>query len=179
MDIASTQSRKTANLVGPIAGGNYAHMREEANKKKKIKLSKTIENTGLVMVNEFVNGHSPPDKRVQLKRNATTMKDSLPPPALPANGVEYGIGEFLGIIQTYKRRSKQRGAMIMKMLSPEYSFVKRSRRTVYCIIAKHEKGHIFDFDQPWCDMGRPQIMNENEVDLFTESVCKNPGEKNM
>jgi len=42
MDIASMQSRKTANLVGPIAGGNYAHMREEANKKKKIKLSKTL-----------------------------------------------------------------------------------------------------------------------------------------
>jgi hypothetical protein len=60
------------------------------------------------MVNEFVNGHSPPDKRVQLKRNATTAKDSLPPPALSANGVEYGVGEFLGIIQTYKskRRSK-------------------------------------------------------------------------
>jgi hypothetical protein len=68
MDIVSTQSRKTANLVGSIAGGNYAHMREEANRKKKIKLSKIIENTGLVMVNEFVKGHSPPDKRVQLKR---------------------------------------------------------------------------------------------------------------
>jgi hypothetical protein len=131
MDIASMQSRKTADLVGPIAGGNNAHMREEANKKKKIKLSKTIENTGLVMVNGFVIGHSPPDKRVQLKKNATTTKDSLPPPALPANGVEYGMGEFLGIIQTYKSRSKQRGAMIMKMLSPEYSYVKRSRRTVY------------------------------------------------
>jgi hypothetical protein len=51
MDIASTQSWKTANLVGPISGGNYAHMREETNKKKKIKLSKTIENTGLDMVN--------------------------------------------------------------------------------------------------------------------------------
>ena len=89
------------------------------------------------------------------------------------------MGEFLGIIQTYKRRSKQQGAMIMKMLSPEYSYVKRSRRTVYCIIAEHEKGRIFDFDQPWRNMGRPQIMNNDEVDLFTESVCKNPGEKNM
>jgi hypothetical protein len=76
-------------LVGPIAGGNYAHMREEANKKKKIKLSKTIENTSLVMVNEFVNRHSPPDKRVQLKRNVTTTEDSLPPPTLPTNIVEY------------------------------------------------------------------------------------------
>ena len=126
-----------------------------------------------------MNGHSPPDKRVQLKRNVTTTKDSLSPPALPANGVEYGMGEFLGIIQTYKSRSKQRGAMIMKMLSPEYSYVKRSRRTVYCIIAEHEKGRIFDFDEPWRDMGRPRIMNDDEVDLFTESVRKNPGEKNM
>ena len=77
MDIASTQSRKTANLVGPIAGGNYADRREDANRKKKIKSSKIIENTGLVMVNEFVNGHSPPDKRVQLKRKVTTTEDSL------------------------------------------------------------------------------------------------------
>jgi len=38
---------------------------------------------------------------------------------------------------------------------------------------------IFDFDQPWHDMGQPQIMNDDEVDLFTESVRKNPGEKNM
>jgi len=50
---------------------------------------------------------------------------------------------------------------------------------VYCIIAEHEKGRIFDFDQPWRDMGRPQIMNNDEVDLFTESFHKNPGEKNM
>jgi len=28
-------------------------------------------------------------------------------------------------------------------------------------------------------MGRPKIMNNDEVDLFTESVRKNPGEKNM
>ncbi len=61
----------------------------------------------------------------------------------------------------------------MKMLSPEYSYVKMSGRTMYCIIAEeHEKGRIFDFDQPWHDMGQPQIMNNNEVDLFTESGCK-------
>jgi len=70
---------------------------------------------GLDMVNEFVIGHSPPDKRVQLKRKVVSLlDDSLPPPELPANGVEYGVGEFLGIIQTYKRRSKQRGVMIKK-----------------------------------------------------------------
>jgi hypothetical protein len=28
-------------------------------------------------------------------------------------------------------------------------------------------------------MGQPEIMNDDEVDLFTESVCKNPGEKSM
>jgi hypothetical protein len=27
-------------------------------------------------------------------------------------------------------------------------------------------------------MGRPIISNDNEVDLFTESVRNNPGEKN-
>jgi hypothetical protein len=179
MDIASTQSRKTANLVGPIAGGNYAHRREEANRKKKIKSSKIIENTGLVMVNEFVNGHSPPDKRVQLKRKVASLDDSLPPPDLPANGVEYGVGEFLGIIQTCKRRSKQRGAMIIKMQSPEYNYLKRSRRSVYRVIAEHDQGRIFEFAKEWPDMGRPKIMNNDEVDLFTESVHKNPGEKNM
>jgi hypothetical protein len=68
---------------------------------------------------------------------------------------------------------------VNEMLSPEYSYVKKSRRTVYCIIAEHEKGCIFDFEEPWRDMGWPQIMNNDEVDHFTESVCKNPGEKNM
>ncbi len=57
------------------------------------------------MVNVFVNGHSPPDKRVQPKRKVASPHDQLPPPALPINGVEYGVGEFLGIIQLYQRKS--------------------------------------------------------------------------
>ena len=109
MDIASTMSRKSANLVGPIAGVNYAHRREEVSRKKHIKSSsrkksflstKIIESTGLSMVNVFVNGHAPSDKRVQLKRKVTSSDDLSPPPPIPANGVEYGVGEFLGIIKT-------------------------------------------------------------------------------
>ena len=43
--------------------------------------------------------------------------------------------------------------------------------------AEHDLGRIFEFAEEWCDMGRPKIMNDDEVDLFTESVCRNPGEK--
>ncbi len=50
---------------------------------------------------------------------------------------------------------------------------------MYCVIAKHEKGRTFNFAETWRDMGQPKITNDNEVDLYTESVCKNPGEKNM
>jgi hypothetical protein len=107
------------------------------------------------------------------------LDNSLPPPDLPANGVEYGVGEFLGIIQTYKRKSKQRGAMIIKMQSPEYNYLKRSRRPVYRVIAEHYRGRIFEFAEEWRDMGRPKIMNDDEVDLFTESGQRNPGEKNI
>ncbi len=131
------------------------------------------------MVNVFVNGHASSDKRVQLKRKVTYSDDLSPPPSVPANGVEYGVGEFDGIIKTYKKESKLRGHMISKMLSSEYSYLKRSRSTVYTVISEHEKGRIFDFAKSWRDMGRPKIMIDGEVDLFTESVCKNPGEKNM
>jgi hypothetical protein len=55
MDIASDVSRTSANVVGPIAGGNYAHRREEVNRKKMIKSTKVTQKTGLVMVNEFVH----------------------------------------------------------------------------------------------------------------------------
>ncbi len=109
----------------------------------------------------------------------TSSDDLSPPPSLPANGVEYGVGEFVGIIKTYKKGSKLRGHMISKMLPPEYSYLKRSRSTEYTVISKHEKGRIFDFSESWHDMGWPKIMSNDEVDLFTESVCKNPGEKNM
>jgi hypothetical protein len=34
MEIASTVTKTSANIVGPIAGGNYAHRREEASTKK-------------------------------------------------------------------------------------------------------------------------------------------------
>jgi hypothetical protein len=101
MDIASTVSRISSNLVGPIAGGNYAHRREEVNRKKKIKSSKIIKNTGLIIEHEFVNGRLPPEKRVQLKRKVMSLDDRSPPPVLPANGVEHRMGVFLGIIKTY------------------------------------------------------------------------------
>ncbi len=57
--------------------------------------------------------------------------------------------------------------------------MKRSQRSVYRVIAEIDRGRIFEFAEEWCDMGRPKIMNDDEVDLFTESVRKNPGEKNM
>jgi hypothetical protein len=122
------------------------------------------------MVRKFINGHSPQDKQVQLKRKVTSSNDLSSPPSLPANSVEYRVGEFLGIIQTYPRGSKLSGNMIMKMQSPKYSYLTRLRRTVYTAISKHEKGRIFNFAEPWRDMGRPKIMNDDEVDLFTESV---------
>jgi hypothetical protein len=100
MDIASDVSRISANVVGPNAGGNYAHRRVEVKRKIMIKSTKVTQKTGLVMVNEFMHGHSPPDKRVQLKRKVVSS-DHLPAPALPVNGKEYGTGEFLGIIRWY------------------------------------------------------------------------------
>ncbi len=106
----------------PGAGGGFL-----TSRKKNIKWTKIIKSTGLVMLNVFVNGHSPPDKRVQLKRKVTSSNDLSPPPSLPANGVEYRVGEFVGIIKTYKKGSKFRGHMISKMLSSEYSYLKRSR----------------------------------------------------
>ncbi len=121
MDIALTMSRKSANVVGPIAGVNYAHRREEVSRKKYIKsssrkksisLAKITKSTGLAMVNVFVNGHAPSDKRVQTKRKVTSSNDLSHPPSVPANGVEYGVGEFIGIINTYKKGSKLHGHMI-------------------------------------------------------------------
>ena len=177
MDVASDVSRKkSANVVGPIAGGKYAHRREEVNRKKMIKSTKVTQETGLVMVNEFVHGHSPPDKRVQLKRKVVSS-DPLPAPALPINGKEYGAGEFLGIIKCYPKGSGERRGMINKMMSPEYQYIKRSLRAVYNLITDHEKGRMFDFNEPWCYGGKPQIMNDEDVECFTESVRKNPGEK--
>jgi hypothetical protein len=57
MDIASDVSWTSANVVGPIAGGNYAHRREEVKRKKMIKSTKVLQKTGLVivMVNKFVH----------------------------------------------------------------------------------------------------------------------------
>ena len=68
----------SANVVGPIASGNYAHRREEVKRKKMIKSTKVTQKTGLVMVNEFVHGHSPPDKRVQLKRKVVSAAAVAP-----------------------------------------------------------------------------------------------------
>jgi hypothetical protein len=137
----------SANVVGPIAGGNYAHRREEVKRKKMIKSTQVTQKTGLVMVNKFVHGHSPPDKGVQLKRKVVLL-DPLPAPALPVIRKEYGMGEFLGIIKCYSKESGARHCMINKMMSPEYRYIKRSLRAVYNLITDHEKGRMFDFNKP-------------------------------
>ncbi len=38
---------------------------------------------------------------------------------------------------------------------------------------------MFDFDETWCDNGRPPLMKDNDVDMFAEMVHSNPGKKNM
>ena len=146
-----------------------------------IKSSKVTENAGLIMVNELVNGHSPPapDKRVQPKRKVSSLHDTLPTPTPPANGVEYGVGEFLSIIHVYKKGSRARGGMIKSMVSPQHNYLNQSQWAAYNIIQEHEKGRMFDFDETWCDNGRPPIMKENEVDMFAEKIHSNLGEKNM
>jgi hypothetical protein len=35
--------------------------------------------------------------------------------------------------------------MIRKMMSPQYSYLKRLQRAVYNVILEHEKGRMFDF----------------------------------
>jgi len=57
MDIASTLTRTSANMVGQIAGRNYAHTREVVSRKKT-----KVENTGLIMVNEHNDLHKYKDK---------------------------------------------------------------------------------------------------------------------
>jgi hypothetical protein len=57
-------------------------------------------------------------------------------------------------------------------MSPQYSYLKRLRRSVCNVILKHEKGSIFGFSETWRDDGRPQIMNDDEVNLFVDSVRK-------
>jgi hypothetical protein len=152
------------------------YRREEVKRKKMIKSTKVTQKTSLVMVNEFVHGHSPPDKRVQLKRKVVSS-DPLPAPALPVNGKEYGTGEFLDIIKCYPEGSGAHHSMINKMMSPEYRYIKQSLRAMYNLSTDHEKGRMFDFNEPWRDSGKPQKMNDEDIECFTESVCKNPGEK--
>jgi hypothetical protein len=79
----------------------------------------------------------------------------------------------------YKKGSRARGGLIRKMMSPQYSYLNQSQRAVYNIIQEHKKGRMFDFDEIWHDNGRPPLMKDNDMDMFAERVCSNPGEKNM
>ena len=55
------------------------------------------------------------------------------------------------------------------MQSPEYNYLKRLRRSVYPVIAEHDRGRIFEFAEEWRDMGQPKIMNDDEVDFYRVS----------
>ncbi len=59
-------------------------MLTEEKKSMGRKSTKVMQKTCLIMVNEFVHGRSPPDKRVQLKTKVLSS-DALPTPAVPAN----------------------------------------------------------------------------------------------
>ncbi len=64
-------------------------------------------------------------------------------------------------------------------MSLQYSYLNQSQWAVYNIIQEHKKGGMFDFDETLHDNGRPPLMKDNDVDMFAERVCSNPGEKNM
>ena len=38
--------------------------------------------------------------------------------------------------------------------------------------AEHDLGRMFEFSEEWCDMGRPKIMNDDEVDLLQSQFAE-------
>ena len=187
MDVPSIMSRKSAIEVSPIAGGAYAHNRNEVRRKKEIMIQSRAPNpksglNGSILdsVDEFVqHGMITPDKcpRVaeQVQRKSTRKWRLIPP--VPYKDGVYGIGEFLGHITKYRKGTRDRKEMINCMI--ELGYVTPSYVTACKIIKDHEeKGKVFEFASHWRETGRPKIMEDSEVDEMVRNIKSTVGKKN-
>ena len=119
VDVVSSVTHHAANIVSPIASSGYAHAREETERKRQITRSNLQKSAKEVMINKFVHSKgcsltstssssqdatpSNTNKMTTRKKRKASLPISIPYPPKPANGREYGVGEFFSIVCTYTK----------------------------------------------------------------------------
>ena len=89
------------------------------------------------MVDEYISGTpSPPvsgskQSTSGVKPNRSSKRKgqlplSLPTPPVPANGVEYGVGEFVKIMSVAQKGSRSRGNLINQIMVKKYVHGKKA-----------------------------------------------------
>ena len=138
------------------------------------------------MVDEYISGTpSPPASGSKqftfgVKPNRSSRRKgqlplSLPTPPVPANGVEYGVGEFVKIVSVAKKGSRSRGNLINQIMVKKY--VNGKKANLYRVLSLAEGGRVFAADEPWGQVGRKPILSDEEVDKIAKELAKNPTEK--
>ena len=111
LDIAAEKIRDGAVTVSPLASGGYANKRDDqkrmrdaenkaremnAQRKRKIVQGSPTE----AVLNEFVGANSAPRLRcLPARKKAKPTDEEIPEPPLPTNGMTYGVGEFIDIVE--------------------------------------------------------------------------------
>ena len=193
LQVASTICNSAANIVSPIASGGYVHRREEVRRKKELCSANGKKPSNIALVNDFVARQVSPTniaetpsqhatitpRKSTRKRKAPALpKRDVPDPPVPANGSEYGVGEFLHVISRYRKGTWPRGKL-MKKIFDEKKYVKRHRSAAYRHMAASERGKVYAFNAPWPENGREAIMNETRLEECAKEIRENPGEKLM
>ena len=167
MSAAAGVAQESANAVGPMTGGDYAFKRTEVKRRKELKLlSKTNSDPKIQLVDAFVTQVKPtpsPSEQVRPRRAVTLSPGEVVPP-IPLNGKVYGMGEFLSIIEQYRKRSSERGAMIKSMQS--YGYLKAKKTAIYRCIDQHQKGRRFNLLAPWPERGGKAYVNDDEAEVI-------------
>ena len=139
VDVMSSVTHHAANIISSIASSGYAHAREETERKRKIARSNPQKSAKEVMINEFVHRKScsltstssssqdaTPSNTNNIsirEKSKAPLPISIPDPPKPANGREYGVGEFCSIVCTYKKGTRKRCGIMKKILSKTFGYV--------------------------------------------------------
>jgi hypothetical protein len=122
-----------------------------------------------------------PDEEDRDNGNEDNAENNTNKPIVPKpkQGTVYGLGEFIGIITQYEKKTRNsfsRARMLKSMIS--HGYVPRSYQTASKFIREHEEdGKVFAEFAPWLENGRPPIMLDHEVDELALKITNNVGEK--
>ena len=189
MGVASNIASEVATIASPIASGKECHRRlQTIYKTTEINLVLKQKHNKVALIDKYVRNEGLPSSlepspskvtpSPTTRRQKRKLPSIVPDPPIPAGGKsEYGMGEFLQIINSHPKEIRRR--LILKMRRKDCKFVKAGESSIYRLLNAEKCGVRHAFDQPWYTSGRQPKIANSRIKLCAKKLSNIQGMKHM